>query len=171
MIDFMVIALPRSGTTWAANWLTTGRSLCIHDPLFQHHYTELDQLEKLEGSLLGVSCTGLSMFPDWLNAHPAKKVILHRDLSEINHSLSAIGLNPLESSKGLRKIVGLHRTYTDLFNAPEELYQYLLGEAFDSVAKARHAQLVQMHIHPNFLTLPVNKQVTKRLLDELKGVL
>ena len=27
-----VFALPRSGTAWLANWLTTDRSLCLHDP-------------------------------------------------------------------------------------------------------------------------------------------
>jgi len=27
MINFMIVALPRSGTTWAANWLTTDTTL------------------------------------------------------------------------------------------------------------------------------------------------
>ena len=29
----MVIGLPRSRTTWMANWLTTTDTLCLHDPL------------------------------------------------------------------------------------------------------------------------------------------
>ena len=169
MIDFMLIALPRSGTTWAANWLTEGNAVCLHDPLFEYHYEELDALEKPENGLLGVSCTGLYNFPKWLNAHPARKVILHRDLGEINPSLEALGLNPLEDSKGLRKIHGFHKMYTDLFLHPAEIYQYLLGKPFDRKAEMRHAQLKHMNIQPNFRTLPVEKSVMQRLLTELQG--
>ena len=31
-LDFAVLALPRSGTTWLANLLTTDTTLCRHDP-------------------------------------------------------------------------------------------------------------------------------------------
>lgn len=89
MIDFMVIGLPRSGTAWAANWLTTDTTFCLHDPLAKYHHTELDGL--VSDKRLGVACTGLWTQPEWLNAHPAKKVILHRPLEEINRSLKAIG--------------------------------------------------------------------------------
>jgi hypothetical protein len=81
VIDFIVVGLPRSGTAWAANWLTTDTTHCIHDPIAKHHHTELDDLSSSKH--LGVSCTGLWRFPDWLNKHPAKKVILRRDRAEI----------------------------------------------------------------------------------------
>ena len=89
MIDFMLLASPRSGTTWAANLLTTDTTLCLHDPLFTHHYSELDGIES--NKRLGVSCTGLCLFPEYVNSHQARKVVLHRDLREINRSLDAIG--------------------------------------------------------------------------------
>ena len=104
MIEFMVIAHPRSGTTWAANWLTTDTTLCLHDPLAYRHYAEWDDFES--SKMLGVSDCGVCAFPDFLNSHPARKVILHRDRKEIAESLGMPEF--LLSPDHLDEIQGMH---------------------------------------------------------------
>lgn len=163
MIEFMVIAAPRSGTTWAANWLTTDTTLCLHDPLFQHHYSELDAIPSKK--MVGVSCTGLYNFPEWVNAHPARKIILHRDLKEINQSLAAIGLPELASISGLDAIEGYHCDWMDIFERPAGLYEHLLGKEFDA---ERHKYLAEIEMQPKFSKLPVNHALTHRLIHELQ---
>lgn len=167
MIEFMVIALPRSGTTWASNWLTTDDTLCLHDPLWERHYSELDEI--VSRKRLGVSCTGLMLFPDWLNAHPARKVILHRDVVEVNESLSAIGMPTLEqdAEDRLWRIDGRHVAWTDLFDAPHEIYEHLLQKEFD---EERHEELRKIAMQPNFEELTVNKDAVRKLMEELRGM-
>jgi len=167
MIDFMLIAAPRSGTTWAANWLTTDKTLCLHDPLWTHHYNDLDSIKSAKK--LGVACTGLYMFPDFVNSHPARKVILHRDENEINESLVAIGLEPLlNTEKQLNRIEGLHLNWMAIFNEPEYIYEYLTGLVFD---EERHEFLKEIEMQPNFKGLKVGKEVTKKLITELQEIM
>jgi len=168
MIDFMVIGLPRSGTTWAANWLCTERTHCVHDPLYRLHYSEWDK-SVLPGKQVGVSCTGIWQWPEWLNAHPAKKVILHRDLAEVNASLDAIGFPACDDSgpAKLAKINGLHLPHEALFDASlaAVIHSHLIGDgSFDA---ERHAELCLIEMQPNFHGLTVGKEVTRRLLDEV----
>jgi hypothetical protein len=167
MVEFMLIAAPRSGTTWAANWLTTDTTLCLHDPLFTHHYRDLDSLTSKKR--LGVSCTGLYNFPEWVNAHPAKKVILHRSPIEVNSSLERLGLPalPLSSFNALAKLNGFHCDWLELFESPDRICNALgLGE----VDFERHAQLRQMLIQPQFGVLSVNPAVVQQLITEVGGV-
>jgi len=167
MIEFMVIALPRSGTTWASNWLTTDDTLCLHDPLWDRHYDELDGI--VSKKRLGVSCTGLMLFPEWLNAHPARKVILHRDVVEVNESLRAIGMPTLDqdAEDKLWGITGMHVEWGALFNRPREIYEHLLQKEFD---EERHAELRKIAMQPSFEELTVNKDAVRRLMTELRGV-
>jgi hypothetical protein len=114
LLKFLVIAAPRSGTAWVSNWLTTDKVECLHDPMWDTHFRDLDALE-IPGKEIGVACTGLGWFPDWVNEHPAPKVILHRPKWEIDASLQKIGLPvcPRELLAGLWRIQGLHvPTYT-----------------------------------------------------------
>jgi len=150
MIDFMVTGLPRSGTTWAANWLTTDTTLCIHDPLYKHKLHELDSLQTKKR--LGISCTGIWQLPDFLNTHPANKLIIHRDLSEVNDSLkNEMGVPTItdDESESLYRIYGIHVNYTDLFDpvVAKDIYEWLLEKPFDA---ERHAYLVELNIQPNF---------------------
>lgn len=170
MLDFMIIGLPRSGTTWAANLFTTDAVLCHHDPLYHTHYSEWD--EKLKAPVpVGVSCTGIWRWTDWLNKHPARKVLLHRDSVAIADSMRQIGLPELDlmdAQNKLESVMGLHVPYSDLFNPREccKIWNYAVG---DSVPfnERRYKLLVDIEMQPNFLGLTVGKQVTRRLMIEL----
>lgn len=166
MIEFMILAAPRSGTTWVANWLTTNNTLCLHDPLWKHHYNALDKIESKK--VLGVACTGLYMFPDFVNYHPARKIILHRDEQEINESLNAIGLPPVSNTeRDLKKIAGYHLDWREVFMNPRGIYEYLTGFEFD---EERHAFLKEIEMQPYFAGLKINKEVTLTLLNELEEI-
>lgn len=167
MISFMVLSLPRSASTWAANWLCTEQSHCIHDPLHRYHWSELDSIPS-KGKVLGVACTGLYLFPKVVAAHPAKKLILHRDVKEINADLDSLGFAklPEDSEYLLDNISGLHVPYSELFTAPEKLWKYLIGTAVDL---ERHAELCTIAMQPAFTKLVVNKEITETLLSELRS--
>ena len=167
----MVLAAPRSGTTWASNWLTTDTTLCLHDPLWTHHYSDLDKIKSHK--MLGVACTGLYLFPDFVNKHPARKIILHRDENEINESLKAIGLPELKNTEEqLDKINGVHLDWKKIFTDPKTIYEFLTGLEFD---KERHELLKEIEMQPNFDGLKVGKEVTAGLMKELvtiaKGII
>lgn len=168
MIDFMVIAAPRSGTAWAANWLTTDQSLCLHDPLWENHYEELDA-RKPPGRLFGIACTGVALFPDWVNRHPARKVILHRDLAEIDASLAKIGAESIAGTWHgvLDRIQGTHVHWREIFEAPARLYEFLLQRPFDA---ARHALLRTLLIERDLDQVALNVNSAARLVQELKAV-
>ena len=167
MMEFMVIAAPRSGTTWAANWLTTDTTLCLHDPLFTLHYTELDAYPTKKN--FGISCTGIAVFTDWVNAHPARKVILHRDLTHVNQSLSRIGLPPIEKTyiDKLDTIDGMHCDWMDLFVNPRAIYEHLTQLPFDP---ERHALLKDIEMQPQFAGLNVRRDVTASLFNEMRAI-
>lgn len=169
MIKFMVLGAPRSGTAFAANWLTTDNTLCYHDPLFRWHFDQLDKIESDKD--LGVSCTGLALIPHFTRKHPAMKVILHRPAEEISASLQRIGLPPLAPGwdKALHDIDGLHVSWMDLFDpvGARRIYERLLDRRFDA---DRHRELVDLNVQTNFCTVNVNKIQTARLFKDLQNV-
>lgn len=149
MIDFMIIAAPRSGTAWAANWLTTESSLCLHDPLFEHHIEEWDSI--LSPRKLGVACTGVAMFPKFLKEHPARKVVLHRDLDEVNLSLHQMGLPVLDVpawTRALNDVDGLHVDWRNLWEAPAPIWSHLMDTT--SLDHARHRLLTKLNVQMDF---------------------
>lgn len=161
MLSFIVVGLPRSGTTWIANWLTTDDTICVHDPLYKYTLEELDYLQT--DKLLGISCTALWTYPQFLQGHKARKIIVHRDLKEINDSLvNEIETSPIskEKAKILDSLDGMHVQFKDLFNPTEakKIYEYALNKPFDPM---RHAYLVEMNIQPNFGMLFFNKEAIR----------
>lgn len=136
-IEFMVLAAPRSGTAWASVWLEA-----YHDPLWDYFYEDLDQLSG------GICCTGLSMFPAFVQHHPARKVVLHRPKDDVVASLAKMGLGPGHPNlfRNLDEIKGaVHCDWRDLFNpsTARTLYTWLTQKPFD---EQRHKHLTMMHI-------------------------
>jgi len=163
MLDFMVIALPRSGTTWASNWLTSDKVHCIHDPLAMYRYNELDSIKS--NKILGISCTAIFTYKDYVNKHSARKLILHRSIDEINVSLVAAGMAgiiPASWQNALDDIEGLHIPWTDIFNHPKDIYEYLTELPFD---EERFAELRQMRIEPYQANVPYNPDALRELLS------
>lgn len=150
MLDFAIIGLPRSGTTWAANWLTTDTSICLHDPLVNQ---TLDQLAAWdEPKLRGVSCTGLWMFPDWVKANVRNWIVIDRPVNQVNKSLTDIGLGsmPADAVRAFQEFPGLRATMDMLFDkatAPA-IWEHLLPQVqFD---KGRHKLLSGFMVNPYF---------------------
>jgi hypothetical protein len=160
VIEFMVIGLPRSGTAWAANWLTTDTTQCLHDPIAKHHHADLDAIASAKR--LGVACTGLWMHQDWLNAHPAKKVILHRDQAEVAQSLDSLGFPDLPFPS-LDGIGGLHVDWRDLWSNPKPLWAHLVGTPFDA---ERHRLLKELNVQVDFDRVTVDRTAAARYLEK-----
>lgn len=166
----MVIGPPRSGTAWAANWLTTERTLCLHDVLFSH---DLEQIDKLPHSrILGLADTGLSLQPDWVKAHPAKKVILHRDPRDIDDSLARAGLpnRRINWIAQLNELDGLHVDWRLLFQAPHLIHTYLFGNAIPFDAD-RHAVLSKLNVQADFEKVDPDPVATYKMIQRFERAL
>src|SRR5512139_2385718 len=102
MVDFAVIALPRSGTAWAANWLE-----CEHEPL--------DPEAALR--LRGFTSTAAWMWPDFVYENVRRWVILERNPNECSKSLQAQNYPPLTQQMvdAYAAMRGPRFHYTDLF--------------------------------------------------------
>ena len=174
MLDFMIIGLPRSGTTWAANLFCTDRTLCFHDPLYTTHYQDWDTKLPEQAPVIaevGISCTGIWRWSDWVNAHPARKVILHRDLGEIADSMREIGLPEMDleaAEKQLSSIIGMHVPHSDLFDAAKarDIWRHLVKRS--NFNQPRHRLLVDIEMQPKFSGLSVGPEVTRRLQEEIQ---
>jgi hypothetical protein len=141
VIEFMVLGAPRSATAWAANWLTTDTTLCLHEPLARWAAQDLDGLSSPK--MLGISCTALALRPDFVNAHPARKVILHRPSAQISASMDKLRIPGSYDFDALDRINGMHVPWTALFRAPEAIYAFLLQRPFDV---ERHTELISLNI-------------------------
>lgn len=167
MISFMILGLPRSGTTWASNWLTEGDRICLHDPIKDYDLEEYDSL--YPEMKVGLSCTGTYLFPEWVNRHPARKVILHKNVEEVRRSLKKIMLDvPVLDQSYLQKINGLHVEWTELFTNGEMIYHFLFpGERFNHV---RYECLRDMYIQPNFDRVLCDNDRVKKIIHEYRKV-
>lgn len=167
----MVIGLGRCGTTWAANWLTEGRALCHHDPLRLSPIEEWDERLTLRGRLTGVACTGAWNWPDLVNAHPARKVILHRNAAEVAASFRRLCLPgpPVYAAERLHEIDGLHVAWRDLFNvlSAGEIWRYLMGGALPFDVE-RHAVLREVNAQPQFDRLRSDPAAVRNLVTRLR---
>lgn len=147
MIEFMLIAAPRSGTAWAANWLTTDSTLCLHEPTARWTPQEWDTLRSERR--LGVACTvSAALHRDFLNAHPARKVVLHRDINEIRASMRALSIAGDYDVGVLEQINGQHYEWSELFSNPAPIYEFLIGKPFDA---ERHTELLAFNIQNHTL--------------------
>lgn len=128
MIQFMLLAAPRSATAWCANWLTTERSLCLHEPLSQWSHEQLDQ--RACSRTFGIACTTSALLS--INRHPARKVVLHRDPAEVRASMALLRIEGDYDFTALDNVQGQHYSWTDVFENPKPIYEYLLEQPFDA---------------------------------------
>lgn len=146
-LDFIVLAYPRSGTTWLANWLTTDRSLCLHDP-FSHG---MPDVWPVDGRIRGISCTGSYLLGDWLAQYTCPVVILERDRADCDASLHAVGLGAFASAASTERLdtMAAYRfAFDDLWHedTARALWAYLLPTIpFDAI---RYRLLRDMQVQP-----------------------
>lgn len=145
MIDFMVVALPRSGTAWTANLLTTDDSVCLHESFLQFTIDQLDDLQMPHK--LGIAETAGAFFPEEVNKHSAKKLVITRPLDEINSSAQKLNLPVLteHAESLLNDIDGYRIEYRNLFDYKEmsKAFEFLLDKKLDPM---RHALLCGMRV-------------------------
>lgn len=149
MFAFRIFALPRSGSTWVANWLTDGRSLCWHDPCEWAYPEDIERWAAGFSMPAGICCTG-SWVHDWpLPAVPT--FALERPVGEVQDSLQRLGL-PRLPERLLEAFAALPypRVTLERLLDPEgasELYRTILpGLQFD---KLRHGWLAKMNVQPS----------------------
>lgn len=167
MVDFIVLGLPRSGTTWMANWLTTDRSLCLHDP-FSHLYPE--QLDaKRSDKTFGISCTGAYMIPSWLQWQDCPVVVIERDIKEVDEELKQIGLPPVSGSPEIAeyfaKAKGRRFKFEDIWNEVKarEMWAFLLPKiGFD---RERYELLSAMHVQPHMDKWKPDMNIARNLIS------
>lgn len=173
MIKFMVLGGPRSATTWAANWLTTETTMCLHDPLLEYTKRNLD-LIMIPGKEIGFSCTSTLLFSEWFLKHPARKIVLYRDPAEINRGLEALGFPVLDVPAHNARInvaieAGISLWHWDaVFDklSARKIWEHLLPRIpFDEY---RHDLLSGMNVQPHFRRLPVGKEAVTDLIQRTK---
>lgn len=148
MIRFRVFGLPRSGTTWAANWLTTDASICWHDPCEWAVPPDIDAWAKQQQRIPGISCTGSWLHPDWTPDAPT--ICLTRDPPAVQASLRRVGLPEIPHHLFHRFADLPYPFYTlaDLLDPDmaRTIWAKLLPTLpFDA---QRHAELSKMNIQP-----------------------
>lgn len=171
MLDFAILGLPRSGTTWAANWLTAEKSHCIHDPLNNLFVKDLESLS-LDGKMVGVSCTGLWRLRDWCLHNIKRIIVIDRNIADINKSLSEIGLPIIDYQDFIEfsELPFKRINFSDLFNEEKakEIWRFLIGDGFDS---DRHKLLCEMNIQPAFNRINPNPEIVGDYVKRLQGVM
>lgn len=151
MPDFIVLGLPRSGTTWISNWLTDGAAVCLHDPFAQWLPEDIEAMRRdthRDGRKLGIACTGAYLMPEWLQAQTCPVAVIERDPAACAASLERIGLPATLAPERLREVRGRRWRFDDLWNESEAraLRAFLLPDtAFDA---ARYRLLRGMRIEP-----------------------
>lgn len=170
MIHFMLLGGPRSATTWAANWLTTDNTICLHDPLLEYETHQLERMAFRGGKRLGISCTGSTLFPEWVNTQKCPKVVLVRDVREINTSLRALGLVELIPSRHEARLAAIKNAmfvhYEDMFALTKAaIIAKHLGVPFDV---DRYDVLRQMRIEPMWNHLNIGKGAAMTLVKRIQ---
>jgi hypothetical protein len=137
----MVLGAPRSATAWCSVWLSTDTTLCIHEPLARYRLDKLSDIRSVK--MLGIACTVLGQNPEWVNRHPARKLILHRDPKEVRESMQKLGIRGDYDFTALDRIQGMHCHWRKVFTEPALIYEYLLERPFDA---ERHAELAALNV-------------------------
>lgn len=135
--------MPRSRSTWIANWLTTEKTICLHDPLRDKTIKDIEAMKA--DKVLGIADTSLLLYGDKLNRYRCKKLIVHRNQNQVSRSVGQKVDARLASQ--LNGVKGLHVQYDEINAMGRDIWEYLIGDGFD---RERFDLLVDMNIEPHF---------------------
>lgn len=145
-LDFIVLGLPRSATTWLANWLTTEHSLCLHDPFS----FGMPAAWPIDHRKRGISCTAAYLMRGWLDHYECPTAIIERDPAACDASLDAMGLPGTAPIYRLfHQAEGRRFAFEALWHedGARELWDFLLPHVpFDAL---RYRLLQEMQIQPH----------------------
>lgn len=166
-LDFIVLGLPRSGTTWMANWLTTDRSLCLHDPFG----TGMPHTWPVDHRPRGISCTVAGMLPDWLKTYRCPIAVVVRDVQECDRSLRRLGLpDAALCHQFLSDAPGRRFPFEALWKeeSARTLWEYLLPVVpFDAL---RWKLLKDMQVQPYWPNWSVDAETMRHISREVSRV-
>lgn len=139
---------------------------CVHDPLWDYAPENLDDIS-ITGKQVGIACTGIAFFPEWVNEHPCPKVILHRPRYQIETSLRKLSLPmpPDALFHRLWLIRGMHVYWRDLFGrGARDIHAHLGLGSFDT---ERHDRLKSLTVTANWWERKQNQAVRKRIEERI----
>lgn len=145
-MDFLIFALPRSGSAWLANFLTYGECFCFHEPLAGGSLERLGR----PAEIVGAADTGAYLFP----VKAEREYALIRHPQAVTYSLVKQGLMPLQDwqrfHERTRGLVTFR--YESLFDLGylREVWREIVGTAF---AHERAEQLIEMNVQHDIPTL------------------
>lgn len=147
MLDFIVVSLPRSASTWLANFLTTDRSLCLHDPFA----LGMPDTWPRDNRVRGIACTGAYLLGKWMEQFSCPVAVIERDPADCERSLHAVGMSVGcdDLARELKLVPGYRIAFDDLWNedAARALWAHLLPDApFDVI---RYRLLRDMQVQPH----------------------
>lgn len=160
--QFFVTGLPRSGTTWMANYLTYGPSFCWHDGWLNCKNIE-DMLALMDAPFqyVGNSDSFLPFSQDqMIQAFPdCQWVVIRRDPSDVEKSLRRLFPNiVVDIHQGLLKLEKLIEAthakvveFCDIFDQSIEVEKYLFGTSI--MPQSRRDMLRDCDITPTSKTL------------------
>jgi hypothetical protein len=171
-MDFIVLGLARSATTWLANWLTTDRSICLHDPLADMSVAALCQYRS-PSATWGVSCTGLWLYPELLMQSSARILLVDRDVRQINKSLVGLGLPAMPEAlvQRFRQVAGPRIAFEELWteDGARRVWTHLLPNYhFDA---DRYRLLRSMSIQPKLDRYAPEPEVMKQLIERVASAM
>lgn len=150
MLDFAILAFPRSGTTWATAWLSHYATV-LHDPIVTRSHDEIEAWADATSGYTGISCTASMLWPEWVKntyERGTRILVLRRPVHEINKSLEAIDLPTIAPNMEhqIDQLPGLHLDYNMLFDsdAAQQILEYCLPDA--TFSPVHHAEMCDMHI-------------------------
>lgn len=157
---FFVTGLPRSRTAWMAAFLSTGESLCMHEPSYK--MSSIEDLRPILDSTfykyIGVSDSGLGYFAPWIIENlQCRMLVIERDFPDVADSLVKLGfdlryihdycnalMGPLLAVKAHPLVKWVHFNSLVHKRVMQDIYWWLMpGMAFD---EARWTEFANFHI-------------------------
>ena len=138
---FLITGLPRSRTAWFSAFMSTGSSICFHEPLkFMSDISELPEaLRSVNHTYVGASDSGAGYFLPWITQRmPDMQIlVIDRDIDVVEASMTRIGY-PMRQALSL-----LSERLLSVKGCPGVMWV-----SFDSLNDKRIMQKIWWHLMP-----------------------